>query len=1040
MLTAPGHPAILGHRFPRAEHASALPLQQAPNPAGGGGPAGAHDDLHALPRGARLAEFEVERVVGHGGFSIVYLAFDHTLHRRVALKEYLPGALAHRDATMTIVPHSVQHRATFDAGMKSFINEARLLAQFDHPAFVRVYRFWEANGTAYMAMAFYEGLTLREMIDRGWRPAQAELEALLGPLLDAVELLHRRQCFHRDIAPDNVIVQQDGRPVLLDFGAARRIVGEMTQALTAVLKVGYAPIEQYSDDGTQVQGPWTDVYALAAVLYGVVTGKGPMPSVSRALRDTLVPLAQVAPPGYDARFLRGVDAGLAMRPQDRPQSIAAFREALGLPAAHASAETTVRVAQGDDGQVTRRLYGGSAPVAADDSNAPTAVPAARAPPPVPASGQPATPPQRVVPTAPTPAVAPPSVPVPTPPAAPVAKAPPAPVAKAPPAAVAKAPPAAVAKAPPAPPAIAPQGPSAKPSSAPVADLPKPPPAKAPPPAPVGEHEETVVVARPKPSVLTAGQKRAAGIVVALVVVVAIGSAYVAHRAMTPDAPPKEATQARKPDDVATAPLPPSAAGNASPPLPAIVAPRTPAPASATPPTSATSPPPPPDARGRTPETPTAVASAAKSLSPPPPPAPADAFKPPPAARSDAERMLSDPRSQYEFARKLQQGKDVAKDQAEAVAWLKRSAEQEYAQAQLALATAYERGSGTGKDATEALRWYRRAAEKGNVDAQLAVARFYKDGIGVPKDPAEALKWYGRAADQGNATAREWVARLAPAPTPAKPPAVASAPAKSPEPAKAAPSAKAESPKAEPAKALEAAKPPPTTPEPAKAPEPVPPAAVASAPAQAPAAPTPQSASTPADMFTVGRNYELGRGGLPVDFAEAAKWYRRAADQGEPRAQNNLGFAYQNGRGVPTDYVEARKWFEKSAAAGNVDGQNNLGVLFQLGQGVPQNYVTAIQHYRKAAEGGSAWGQNNLGWMYEQGLGVFKDTAAAAGWYRKSADAGNPTAMYNLGRLYEAGQGVAKDRDEAVKWFRAAADKGQKAAATRLAELERGGRK
>ena len=286
---------------------------------------------NALPAATRVSEFELERVLGEGGFSFVYLAFDHTLERHVAIKEYLPGAYAIRCDDGTVAPKSGERQATFEAGLRSFIDEARLLAKFEHPALVKVLRFWEANGTAYMAMPHYQGQTLREIVktDPGFA-TEARLKALISPLLDAVALLHAQKCYHRDIAPDNIIVQPDGAPVLLDFGAARRIIGDMTHALTVILKPGYAPIEQYADEGGPAQGPWTDVYAFAAVLYCAITGKAPLAAVARAYNDALVPLQRNPPAGYSSQFLRAIDAALAVRPEDRPQSIAAFRDSLGL--------------------------------------------------------------------------------------------------------------------------------------------------------------------------------------------------------------------------------------------------------------------------------------------------------------------------------------------------------------------------------------------------------------------------------------------------------------------------------------------------------------------------------------------------------------------------------------------------------------------------------------------------------------------------------------------------------------------------------------
>jgi non-specific serine/threonine protein kinase len=286
---------------------------------------------NALPIGTHVHEFEITRVIGEGGFSVVYLAFDHTLHRSIALKEYIPSALAGRRGDNTVAVRSAQHQQTFEAGLRSFINEARLLAQFDHPALVKVYRFWEANGTAYMAMPYYEGRTLKDILREHPEQASEEwLKQLFAPILDALELLHRHRCYHRDIAPDNIQILDSQAPVLLDFGAARRTIGDMTQAFTVILKPGYAPIEQYADEADLKQGPWTDVYALAAVLYGAVMRKPPPTAVARVIKDPLEPLAKRLPAGYSPQFLTGIDRGLAVRPEDRPQSIGEIRELLGI--------------------------------------------------------------------------------------------------------------------------------------------------------------------------------------------------------------------------------------------------------------------------------------------------------------------------------------------------------------------------------------------------------------------------------------------------------------------------------------------------------------------------------------------------------------------------------------------------------------------------------------------------------------------------------------------------------------------------------------
>jgi serine/threonine protein kinase len=287
---------------------------------------------NGLPVGTRLAEFEITRLLGEGGFGIVYLANDTSLHRRVALKEYMPSALAARLSGSIVQVKSERYRETFEAGRKSFVNEARLLAQFDHASLVKVYRFWEDNGTAYMVMPFYEGRTLRDTLRaRTAPPDEAWLKALLLPLTEALQVIHAEQCYHRDIAPDNVMMLASSqRPLLLDFGAARRVIGDMTQALTVILKPGYAPVEQYAEIPGMRQGPWTDVYALAAVVYYAVTGRTPPPSVGRLLNDTFVPLAKVAAGRYSDSFLQAVDRALAVRPEARTQDIAQLREEMGL--------------------------------------------------------------------------------------------------------------------------------------------------------------------------------------------------------------------------------------------------------------------------------------------------------------------------------------------------------------------------------------------------------------------------------------------------------------------------------------------------------------------------------------------------------------------------------------------------------------------------------------------------------------------------------------------------------------------------------------
>jgi len=307
------------------------------------------DDSRLLPAGTRLDEFEILRPLGVGGFGIVYLALDRSLLRQVALKEFMPAELAVRGPGGIVGPRSAECARPFERALESFFNEARLLAPFNHPALVRVHRFWKANGTAYMAMQYCPGVTLMEA-RRTMRapPDEAWLRAFVDPILDALERLHRAGVFHRDISPDNILLLPNGRPILLDFGSARRAAGQGTRSLTAVLKPNFAPVEQYGDSAGMAQGPWTDLYALGATVHFMLTGEVPTPAVMRVVKDVRTPLAAAggsAFPGVGARFLAAIDWTAAVAPKDRPQSVAALREALGDDEPRASASAAARQAK-----------------------------------------------------------------------------------------------------------------------------------------------------------------------------------------------------------------------------------------------------------------------------------------------------------------------------------------------------------------------------------------------------------------------------------------------------------------------------------------------------------------------------------------------------------------------------------------------------------------------------------------------------------------------------------------------------------------------
>ena len=195
------------------------------------------------------------------------------LNQSVAVKEYYPAQFGTRDGTLTVRPASESDRDLFDRLKESFLREARTLAQFRHPCIVRVLSVFEGHGTAYMIMEFEAGKSLKAWLDGLPRtdPGSSWIASSCR-LLDALEVMHAASFLHRDIAPDNIIVRADGSPVLLDFGAARRVMAELSGALTGIVKQGYSPQEQYAND-PRAQGPWSDIYALGATLYRCVTGE-----------------------------------------------------------------------------------------------------------------------------------------------------------------------------------------------------------------------------------------------------------------------------------------------------------------------------------------------------------------------------------------------------------------------------------------------------------------------------------------------------------------------------------------------------------------------------------------------------------------------------------------------------------------------------------------------------------------------------------------------------------------------------------------------
>ena len=299
-------------------------------------------DLVTLQPGQTIGRYRVVAVLGQGGFGITYRAVDTELGREVAIKEYLPTALAVRKDGITVVPRSRSAAEDLAWGLERFVSEGRTLAALHRaPGIVKVHDYLQANGTAYLVMELVDGETLHERIVRAGPLDAAEIDRILAPLLDGLEQVHAAGFLHRDIKPANILLDAKGQPTLIDFGASRAAIAGRTQAMTAVFTPGYAPVEQFT---SAPQGAWTDIYSLAATLYHAITGEPPLNAIDRMVDDELVPLAGSGR-AFPKALLAGIDAALVVRAAGRPQSVAAWRALLTGSGGGAAPATVVMAAK-----------------------------------------------------------------------------------------------------------------------------------------------------------------------------------------------------------------------------------------------------------------------------------------------------------------------------------------------------------------------------------------------------------------------------------------------------------------------------------------------------------------------------------------------------------------------------------------------------------------------------------------------------------------------------------------------------------------------
>lgn len=289
--------------------------------------------LNALPQGYEIQGYRIEQELGAGGFGITYRATELLIGRDVAIKEYMPPSVALRGRdTASVHPIGPRSRDAFEWGLQRFRKEARALVNFSHPNIVAVYRFFEANGTAYLVMAFEEGMSLGAILKRHGPVTEDEVREVIEPLLDGVALVHKAGFLHRDIKPDNVIIRRiDGSPVLIDFGSARQAATGLDEISQPIVSAGYSPFEQYANSTRQ--GPFSDIYALGATAYACITGHRPTDATDRLAGAHMMPAMEAGKERYSPALLAAIDGALAMSIEDRPQSVEAWRDMLSGHAA-----------------------------------------------------------------------------------------------------------------------------------------------------------------------------------------------------------------------------------------------------------------------------------------------------------------------------------------------------------------------------------------------------------------------------------------------------------------------------------------------------------------------------------------------------------------------------------------------------------------------------------------------------------------------------------------------------------------------------------
>jgi len=289
---------------------------------------------HSLPQGTLIDCYRVQRLIGSGGFSLIYLADDEDVGGEVVIKEFMPKKLAYRDENLCVVPLNEQMANNLNRGRALFFQEVAALSALRHPNIATVRGFFLANRTAYMVMEYYRGKNLATYI----KQRQGELSThfilrVFMPILDAMSMIHSRLYLHLDIKPGNIHLRAGSEPVLLDFGAVHQWSDDRLRKTGQVVTAGYSPVEQYYQQGHI--GPWSDVYAIGASIRACIEVRPAMTAIERHAHDTMVPAVEAFGDRYPLYLLQCIDWAMALDPRRRPQNagelLAALQNKSGPP-------------------------------------------------------------------------------------------------------------------------------------------------------------------------------------------------------------------------------------------------------------------------------------------------------------------------------------------------------------------------------------------------------------------------------------------------------------------------------------------------------------------------------------------------------------------------------------------------------------------------------------------------------------------------------------------------------------------------------------